>query len=286
VVFRAKPGGQEGYVSHFAIADDTRGVFRYDQRILSAADVSASAQTLDLKLDDWTMRGGNGEFSLYAAMPDYTLDASLSTTKPAALHDGDGYIDYGNGTATYYYSWTRLHLQGTLTTAAGAMTVTGTAWMDHQWGDFLTYQEGGWDWFAVQLDNGIDVMVYVVRAADGSLLRVDGTIVAANGEVTILRPGEFSVAATGTWRSPHTGTVYPSGWEIAIPEEAIAMTVTPTMRDQELDTRPTTGVIYWEGESTVKAMMNGQTVDGRGYVELTGYAPFEPPRLPRATPTP
>lgn len=285
VVFRARPGDVEGFVSHFAITDESNGLFRYDQRILGSNDISASSDALDLKLRDWTMQGGNGDFALYAAMPGYALDVALAATKPATLHDSDGYIDYGNGTSTYYYSWTRLQLHGTLTTDSGAMAVTGTAWMDHQWGDFLTYQQGGWDWFAVQLENGTDIMVYLVRGADGSLLRVDGSIVAANGEVTYLRRGDFSVAAIGEWRSLRTGTLYPSGWEITIPVEEIEMTVTPILVDQELDTRATTGVIYWEGASRVRASIAGQLVDGRAYVELTGYAPFEPPTLPlSATP--
>ena len=44
------------------------------------------------------------------------------------------------------------------------------------------------------------------------------------------------------------------------------------MPDQELDTRATTGVIYWEGSQHVSATRAGSFVGGQGYVELTGYA--------------
>jgi predicted secreted hydrolase len=94
------------------------------------------------------------------------------------------------------------------------------------------------------------------------------------------------VRATGEWTSPATGTTYPSGWTIAIPAHELAMSVTPALPDQELDTRSTTGVIYWEGEAQVTATYRGRDVTGFGYVELTGYAPYEPLDLatPLATP--
>ena len=286
VIFRARSGELEGFVSHFAVTDNPRGEFHYDQRILGAPGVAGDAAPLDLNLNGWTMRGGDGQFDLAAEMPGYAIDLAVATTKPAALHDGDGYIDYGNGTASYYYSWTRMGLSGTLDLGAGPVPVTGEAWMDHQWGDFATFEEGGWDWFAVQLDDGVDVMLYLIRDGDSRPLRVDGSIVDSAGELTVLGEGDFTVTATGEWTSPETGTTYPSGWILAIPSADLEMTVTPTIPDQELDTLPTTGVIYWEGEVDVAATVRGQPVAGLGYVELTGYAPYVPLDLgsPQATP--
>ena len=286
VIFRARDGNLEGYVSHFAVTDNARGRFRYDQRLLGAAGVRGDAAPLDLDLNGWTMWGGGGAFSLAADMADYAIRLDAETSKPAALHDADGYIDYGNGTASYYYSWSRLNVSGELDTGAGWEPVTGTAWMDHQWGDFATYQDGGWDWFAVQLEDGTDVMLYLIRDADGEALRVDGSIVGPEGELTVLGAGDFGVTATAAWTSPATGTTYPSGWVLTIPGKDLTITVTPTLLDQELDTRPTTGVIYWEGEVLVEGAFRGQPIAGLGYVELTGYAPYEPLDLgtPPATP--
>jgi predicted secreted hydrolase len=285
VVFRARPRGLEGYVSHFAITDHSRGEFRYAQRIMGPSNVIGSDHALDLALDGWTMLGGAGVFSLHAEMPGYDLNVELESTKPAALHDGDGYIDYGNGTASYYYSWTRLAVRGTIDTGAGPESITGLAWMDHQWGDFETYQNGGWDWFAIQLDSGTDIMLYLIRSPDGEELRVDGSVVDPAGAVTTLGSGDFAISATAEWVSPRTGTTYPSGWEIEVPDQNLQLTVTPVQLDQELDTRPTTGVIYWEGESLVSGTQHSEPIRGRGYVELTGYAPFEPLGLPsEATP--
>ncbi|MBA2595572.1 MAG: hypothetical protein H0V00_02995 [Chloroflexia bacterium] len=286
VIFRARNGDLEGYVSHLALTDNAQGQFAYDQRIQGAPGVAGEGAPLDLNLNGWTMQGGDGQFALAAAMPGYALTLDVAATKPAALHDGDGYIDYGNGTASYYYSWTRMDVTGSLDLGAGSVPVTGEAWMDHQWGDFATFAGGGWDWFALQLDDGADVMLYLIRDADGTALRVDGTIVAADGEVTILDDGDFAVTATGEWTSVETGTTYPSGWILEIPEAELVMRVIPTMPDQELDTRPTTGVIYWEGEVLVAATRGGQPVGGFGYVELTGYAPYVPLDLGSAVATP
>ena len=290
VIFRARDGNLEGYASHFAIADNPRQQFHFDQRLRGAAGVDGDAAVLDLDLGGWTMRGGDGQFALAADMPGYAMRLDVETTKPAALHDGDGYIDYGNGTASYYYSWTRMAVTGELDLGQGPMRVSGEAWMDHQWGDFATYQAGGWDWFSAQLDDGTDVMLYLIRDAEGQPLRVDGSIVGPEGELSVLGEGDFAITADGEWSSPGTGTTYPSGWTITIPGQELSMTVRPSLPDQELDTRATTGVIYWEGEAVVTATHRGRPVTGLGYAELTGYAPYEPLDLERsvgiATPVP
>ncbi len=288
VIFRARPGGAEGYVSHFAVTSPDREDFAYDQRIVGAEGVAGDAAALDLNLQGWTMRGENGNFTLQADMPGYAINLNLATQKPAALHDGDGYIDYGNGTASYYYTWTRLKVSGTVAINDVEQRVFGEAWMDHQWGDFATYQEGGWDWFSIQLANNNDLMLYVVRGPNGEFLRVDGTLVDPAGNATYLGADDFTITPTGAWTSPATSTTYPSGWQIEVPSANIALTVAPILEEQELDTRRTTGVIYWEGAVDVSGSQAGTDVTGHGYVELTGYAPFEPIGTPAAfaSPTP
>jgi predicted secreted hydrolase len=222
------------------------------------------------------MQGGGGEFDLAVDMPGYAMRLEAATTKVAALHDGYGYIDYGNGTASYYYSWTRLDVSGALDLGQGPLPVTGEAWMDHQWGNFETFEDGGWDWFAIQLEDGTDVMLYLIRDAEGRTLRVDGSVVSPTGGLSILGEGDFLVNAEGEWTSPETGITYPSSWTIEVPDHELTLRVTPSLPDQELDTRATTGVIYWEGEAVVEGTFRGQPVAGYGYVELTGYAPYEP----------
>jgi predicted secreted hydrolase len=286
VIFQARGSGLEGYVSHVAITDDARGAFQYDQRLTVSRGVSGDADVLDLDLDGWTMRGGNGNFVLGADIPGYALDLQVNATKPAALHDGDGYIAYGDGTASYYYSWTRMRVSGSIDLGQGPRPVHGEAWMDHQWGDFTVYEDGGWDWYSVQLDDGTDVMLYVIRSPSSEPLIVKGSLVSSDGVLTVLERDDFHVTPAGEWRSPITRTAYPSGWTVDIPGEEFTLTLSPTLPAQELDTRKTTGVIYWEGEVLVSGTFRGLPVAGLGYAELTGYAAYVPVVLatPESTP--
>ena len=158
--------------------------------------------------------------------------------------------------------------------------MTGQAWFDHQWGDFIAVGGGGWDWFAVNLADGTDLTLSLVRAADGSYPLVYGTLVHADGTVENLAADAFEVAVTDQWTSPTTGAVYPAGWHITIPGQELVIDLRPTVAAQELDTRATTGVVYWEGSQVVTATRAGQPVAGEAYVELTGY------HAPAASPAP
>jgi predicted secreted hydrolase len=110
-----------------------------------------------------------------------------------------------------------------------------------------------------------------VRDADGSTSLVYGTLVGADGRSRHLARDAFRVTATGEWTSPRTRARYPAGWLIEVPGEALRIDLRPTLADQELDTRASTGVVYWEGSQVVNATRAGSPVGGEGYVELTGY---------------
>jgi predicted secreted hydrolase len=131
---------------------------------------------------------------------------------------------------------------------------------------------GGWDWFAVNLDDGTDLTLSLVRNADGSYPLVYGTLVASDGTSRYLPREAFTVDVTTTWTSPATGADYPAGWRISIPGEKLAIDLAPTVAAQELDTRATTGVVYWEGSQRVSATRDRHALGGEAYVELTGYA--------------
>jgi predicted secreted hydrolase len=162
---------------------------------------------------------------------------------------------------------------GTVRIGDDQVQVEGTAWFDHQWGNFISVGAGGWDWFAVNLAGGTDLTISVVRDREGRRVLVYGTLVAPSGEVRHLEADAVSIKATARrWTSPRTGATYPAGWRIEIPGERLVVDLEPTVPDQELDTRPTTGVVYWEGSQRVAATRDGRTIDGEAYVELTGYA--------------
>ena len=212
----------------------------------------------------------------------FGLDLALSGTRPPVLHDGNGWIDVGAAGGSYYYSRPRLSVGGSITLDGTAHRVTGEAWFDHQWGDFIAVGGGGWDWFAVNLDDGTDLTLSLVRDASGTDALVYGTLVPAGGGEPIHLPASaFRVTVTDRWTSPATGADYPSGWTIEIPGQGLRIGLRPTVAGQELDTRPTTGVVYWEGSQVVTATRTGAsgsgaaptTLGGQAYVELTGYPP-------------
>ncbi len=270
VVFKGEQGGTIGYASHAAITDGTAGKFIYDQR-LAGPETAQPGPGFNLVIGDWVMRGEGGEDRLRMTLPGYAMAVTVTATKPPALHDGDGYIDYGNGQASYYYSRTRMVVEGILDVGGEALAVTGEAWMDHQWGDFDTFSGGGWDWYSIQLEDGYDVMLYLINAPDGTPIIIDGSLVDPDGALTVLDGDDFTIEATDSWTSDATGITYPSGWEVSLPREGLILALVPTLPEQELDTTATTGVIYWEGEVTVEGERDEAPIAGLGYVELTGY---------------
>jgi predicted secreted hydrolase len=311
VVFRAERSGVPvTWASHLAITDETGGEFRYAQRAFAGPAVDRSATTTEgvpegftlivPALDPatgaptpearWQLSGSGIDGAHHVVLASLTeaeaaaaggpigLDLELITGKPPALHGGIGWIDFGPAGSSYYYSRTRFEVGGIVTVGDRPVRVAGTAWFDHQWGDFISVGAGGWDWFAVNLDDGTDLTISLVRAADGSYPLVYGTLVDADGRTSNLDRAAFTVEAdpARTWTSPATGARYPAGWTIRVPDENLVIGLRPTVADQELDTRATTGVAYWEGSQVVTATRDGKAVRGEAYVELTGYAPKAP----------
>ena len=304
VVFRAERGGfPVSWASHLAVTDESGGRFAYGQRSeigpqvdRSPRDAGGTPTGFALRLlgsdpvsaatdpdAGWTMAGSNGRDTLTAAvgpaeaaatpMPvGFGLQLGLTPLAPPALHDDDGWVDFGEAGGSYYYSRTRMTATGTLVVNGERVAVAGTAWFDHQWGDFIAVGSGGWDWFAVNLDDGTDLTVSLVRGTDGTDSLVYGTLVRPDGTSRHVARGEIAVDAVGRWTSARTGATYPSGWRVRVSAAALDVMIVPTVRDQELDTRPTTGVIYWEGSQRVTGTLEGRPATGKGYVELTGYA--------------
>jgi predicted secreted hydrolase len=149
------------------------------------------------------------------------------------------------------------------------MTVDGIAWFDHQWGDFVSVGAGGWDWIAINLDDGTDITASTVLDGTGGVQVAYGTLVTASGEVRHLDGDQIVAGEGGLYLSPTTGQVYPSFWQVLVDDYEINLT--PTVVDQELDTRATTGVSYWEGSENVVATKGGVPVGGEAYVEITRY---------------
>ncbi len=268
VIFQSQRRSNVLYAAHFAITDHQGPRFRYAEAV-SQGKQAAKAQ-LELTVGPWRLSGSQGRYSIEAVMQDYAVRLTTEPQKPPALHMG-GIIDYGPAGFSYYYSYTRLSVSGIMVEGGRPISVRGTAWMDHQWGNFIPLAGGGWDWFALQLDTGEDLMVYVLRDPSGRPLGGYGTFIDTAGTVRSTDPRHLQVAPLSQWTSPRTGITYPMGWALNVPELDLELQLRPVLADQELDTRKSTGVIYWEGEVTVEGLKGSVPVRGEGYVELTGY---------------
>jgi predicted secreted hydrolase len=269
------------YLTHFAITDQQRGQFKYDVK----GSQGAQAQPLQgfaLDVDGQKMSGLNGSDALQASLDGYSLNLNLHTDRPPVLHEG-GLVTFGPAGDSYYYSRTRMDLTGTIDDHGQPVAVHGLAWFDKQWGNFLV-MGGGWDWFSLQLDDGTDVMLNLIRDRAGTIQLAYGTYVDPDGSFHHLGGETFQVSPLGSWTSPHTGVTYPSGWRATIPDHNVDLTIAPVLADQELDTHETTGLIYWEGAQSITGTLDGRPIGGQGYVELVGYDSARPTAAGSPTP--
>ncbi len=275
----------QAYMGHFAVTDGGERRFRAFERFARGAQGLAGAQAEPMRvwIEGWSLEGGGAAdvfpLRLRAADGDVALDLVLEAGKPGVLQGERGLSRKGPepGNASYYYSHTRMPTSGTVVLGADTLRTTGLSWLDREWStSALSDGVVGWDWFALQLDDGWDLMVYALRRADGSAHSLsEGVLVDPSGTKRALAWGtEVTVTPTGRWSSPVDGASYPSGWRIAVPGAGLDLEVTPVLEDQELDL----AFLYWEGAVRVSGTAAGRTLAGRGYVELTGYAGRRPER--------
>ncbi|MBD5633196.1 MAG: carotenoid 1,2-hydratase [Candidatus Eremiobacteraeota bacterium] len=277
--------GNELYPAHFALTDEQGKTFfhveRFAREALGMGDASQTA--LDVRALDWSLHGAPVGRPDLERMVMRASDATVAGAnaidfvqvpeKPPAVH-GHGGVSRKSGCAScssHYYSYTRLHTTGTLVFHGERMTVDGLSWMDHEFGSSeLEPNQAGWDWFSVQLDDRRELMLYNLRQKDGSVTpESSGSLIEPDGSVRYLPRSSFTADATGTWKSPHTGGTYPSGWRVRVPSAGLDLSLAPTVLDQEL-AGTSSGVSYWEGAVDVSDSRGAPL--GVGYVELTGYA--------------
>jgi predicted secreted hydrolase len=266
------------YFAHLAISDPARNRFTFREKVGRGALGLSGAAVGHLKvwIDNWQAEQIGAVFRLQARDGDTGLDLALTPLKPPALHGEAGFSRKAVKTeaASYYYSIPHLKTEGRLTLGGRVLTVAGESWMDHEFfTGAMAASEVGWDWFALQLDDNREVMLYLLRHRDGSLDPASsGTLIDPQGRTRHLKLADFRVKVTGVWKSPHSGAKYPAGWQIAIPGAGLDLTLTPTMADQEVRAGAPAQVSYWEGQVKIGGQKEGRTISGHGYVELTGYA--------------
>jgi predicted secreted hydrolase len=261
------------YFAHFAVTDTAGGRFHAFRRMSrEALDLAgASASPFRVFIEDWSADGDGNAARLRASDGDVAIDLHVAAAKPVVLQGDRGLSAKGpgEGNASFYYSFTRMPTRGVVRAGGESLPVTGEAWMDREWSTSgLGPGVRGWDWFALQLDDGRELMFYLLRHGDGSADPLSaGTLVAADGTVRRLRAGDVRIEPREQWTSPRTGVRYPARWTVSVPSAGVRLAVQPRLANQEL----VVGTRYWEGAVSVAGSAGGAPVSGQGYVELVGY---------------
>jgi predicted secreted hydrolase len=259
-------------IGHAALSDPASGRLAHDQRSAREGFGLAWAKTgdTDLKLDDWTMRRGpDGRYRVSVRGTELAFELQLAPTQPLLLQGEAGFSRKGPkpGHASYYYSEPHLQVTGTVTRHGKPAAVKGSAWLDHEWSSqVLETNAAGWDWLGANLDDGGALMAFQIRGKDGGRLWAHATLRDGAGRVTQYGPDQVTFTPQTLWKSPRTGASYPVAATIAT--GTMRWQLKPLQADQELDSRRSTGAVYWEGAVTVER--DGRRL-GRGYLELTGY---------------
>ena len=272
--------------AHAALTDESGRRFLFADTLVRPVLGRAGADSTryHVWIDDWSagLDASGAHHELHADGGAFAFDLVLDPGKPPVIHGEQG-ISRKNADparSSHYASLTRMPTRGRIREGGTWREVTGTSWMDHE---FMTTPgvavDRGWDWLALQMDDGRELMFYRLRLAGGSTDPYSsGTWVEPDGRSRHLTLDQVRFSITGSWTSPASGARYPAGWTLAVPGERFEVEITPTVSDQELRTHGPAGVTYWEGSVLVHGTRAGRTVTGRGYVELTGYATGIPGR--------
>ena len=281
--FRTRVDGTQGLSSRFAakqlvfahaaLTDVQGSKLLHDQRIAREGfDVALASQgDASVRLRDWTLQRTDGVFAAKVPANDFALDLRCKPTQPVLLQGKDGLSRKGpqEAQASYYYSEPQLAVSGRIVLRGQSLDVEGTAWLDHEWSDELLHPDAVvWDWIGMNLDDGSSLTAFRLRRSDGSTLWDGGSFRARGGSVYTFSAGEAVFSPQRKWSSPVSGATYPVEWIVRTPADFY--TVKAVIDHQELDSRASTGAIYWEGLSDLFDS-NGKRV-GRGYLEMTGYA--------------
>ncbi len=271
------------WMAHLALSDLDGAQFYHEERLNRAGPGLAGADLATRRIwnGNWEVRfdvaaaGAQPVQQLQAVADEFTLRLALHSQKPPVINGVDGVSQKaaGRGQASHYISYTRLEASGKLEIGGRTFSVSGLAWMDHEFfSNQLTPDQIGWDWFSIQLDNGEELMLFRLRRRDGAVDPYSaGTFVDSKGTNRHLSVSQFSLLPGATWTSPANRAQYPVHWTIRVPSLALELSASTPLDSQELVSRNPFWPTYWEGAITLHGVRGGLTVSGVGYLEMTGY---------------
>jgi len=267
------------YLTHFAISDLDGQRFYHRERLNRAGPGIAGVSESNARIwnGNWQVQWHDSDQQLQAIDSQFQLQLTLHPEKPPVIHGENGVSQKAEGTghASYYISLTRLAASGDIQLYKETFSVSGLAWMDHE---FFTEQlqpnQAGWDWLSLQLNDNTELMLFRIRRNDGSVDPFSaGTYIDAQGKATHLRVGDFTLQPLAeTWTSLATQATYPISWKIGVPKLALEVEAHTGLKDQELANKDASFVpAYWEGAISLRGLRNSASLSGIGYLEMTGY---------------
>lgn len=264
------------YMGHLALSDIKNDKHYVSERFSRAALGLSGAEASPFRvwLEDWEISGNENTpfpMTLNAKTAEFSIQLKLKNLKPLVLQGNQGLSQKSKekGNASYYYTYSRIKSEGRVTTADQTHQVSGLSWMDREWStSALAADQAGWDWFALQLSNGYDLMYYQLRKKNGAIDPASGgVLVDPDGKYIRLTSSDVRLSAQKHWQSKETDIRYPVGWQLDIPKENIQLSVMAKRASQEMNV----AIRYWEGAVQVDGKYKGKNVDGSGYLELAGY---------------
>ncbi|MEJ8850895.1 lipocalin family protein [Variovorax rhizosphaerae] len=254
-------------VMHVALTDLQNGRRFSGQSRTGGLPAKSTTSGFDFRQDGWQVAANGNAHVVRAEFEGVSLALNLNDAGPVVAHRAagsatPGLLDFGKSGISYYYSRPRMAAQGELQVAGRQIPVSGDVWFDHQWGDFdvLSF---GWNWFALHLADGSDVMLYDLFDSDGRKVLTSGTVSTAKGAVP-LKASEIELTPGRKWTSPDTKISYVVEWNVKLPSGTYS--IKPFVDDSEFEAQQTTANVYWEGPVKV----TGST-EGQGFMELSGY---------------
>ncbi|HSG65040.1 MAG TPA: lipocalin family protein, partial [Gammaproteobacteria bacterium] len=264
------------WMGHFSVTDAARGEFLSAERI-SRDGLELAGNASDpyrLWVEDWSAEAAQAEpfpLRLRAGIDAAAIDLTVRPTR-SPVAQGDRGLDRKGpepGNASYYYSLPRLEASGELRLRESHHAVSGHVWMDREWSsNALGDDLAGWDWLSLSLTDGRDLVVYRLRTHDGGSSPFSGgSLATADGRVRALASDDIVFVAREHWTSPATGVRYPIAWDVQLPGERVELEVRALIPNQEMNL----SVRYWEGAVVAAGSSGDRRIEGRGYLELTGY---------------